>query len=81
MEVMEMQAEGICLWHEGVNLEHQLEVERGTRFSPAVPAGAPAPTQNESKLAHLLTRLFMFSEFVLWQANAHTHRTLSFQSR
>lgn len=39
----------------------------GTRSSPAVPAGAPAPTQNGLELAHLLTRLFMFTELVFWQ--------------
>lgn len=41
----------------------------GTRLSPAVPAGAPAPIQNRLKLAHLLTHLFMLSELVFWQEN------------
>ena len=52
----------------------------GTWFSSAVPAGAPVPTQSWLKLAHLLTHLFMSSELVFWQANAHILGIASFKS-
>lgn len=42
--------------------------KEGPWFSPALPAGAPAPSLDELKLSVLLTDLFMLSERVVRRA-------------
>lgn len=46
--------------------------KEGPWFSPALPAGAPAPSLDELKLSVLLTDLFMLSERVVPHAKKKT---------
>lgn len=59
-EVLRMQAvRVICLWHWAGVFGAPAGGREGTWFSPVVPAAAPVPTQNQLKLAHILTHLFI----------------------
>lgn len=46
--------------------------KEGPWFSPALPAGAPAPSLDELKLSVLLTDLFMLSERAVRRAKTLT---------